>query len=190
MASEAANGTAPAETHSSTAADGGHDAAHETYLGLDSYGWVAVAFLIFAGLLWKFGAFKMVGGALDSRAEKVRGDLAEVAELKAEAEALKAKAAAEAVQAAADAKAMLATAEVEAARILQQAKSDAEDAIFQRTRMAEDRIAAEARAAEAELRARASDIVVKAARAVLAERAAKGELDELTDAAIAGLDRR
>jgi len=178
------------ETHSGTGADGGHDAAHETYLGLDSYGWVAVAFLLFVALLWKVGAFRMLGSSLDARAEKVRSDLAEAAALKAEAVAMKAKAAADAAQAEADAKAMLANAESEARRIVEQATVDAEAAIARRTRLAEDRIAAEARSAEAELRSRAADITVKAARALLAERSANGELVALTDAAISGLDRR
>jgi F-type H+-transporting ATPase subunit b len=64
----------------------------------------------------------------------------------------------------------------------------AEEAIARRTRLAEDRIAAEARGAEAELRARAAEITVKAAEAILAGKTK--ELAGLTDAAIAGLDRR
>ena len=178
------------ETTASTSAEAGHAEAHPSYLGLDSYGWVAVAFLMFAALLWKFGAFKMLGSALDARADKVRADLAEAATLKAEAQALKAKAAAEAAQAQTDAQAMLANAEVEAKRIVEQATADAEVAITRRTRLAEDRIGAEARTAEAALRSRAADITVQAARALLAERSASGDLAGLTDASIATLDRR
>ena len=85
---------------------------------------------------------------------------------------------------------MLANAEAEARRIVEQATVDAETAIARRTRLAEDRIAAEARGAEAELRARAADITVKAARALLAERAGSGELVALTDSAISTLDKR
>lgn len=191
MASEAPAGAPHSAGESHTTAEGAAQAeVQTTFLGLDSYGWVAVAFLMFVALLWKFGAFRMLGGALDDRADKVRSDLAEAASLKAEAEALKAKAAAEALQAEADAKAMLANAEVEALRIVEQATRDAETAIARRTRLAEDRIAAEARSAEADLRARAADITVKAARALLAERAASGELVGLTDSAIATLDKR
>jgi F-type H+-transporting ATPase subunit b len=176
------------ETHAATAADGGHDAGHETLLGLDSYAWVGLAFAAFLILLWRLGAFRMIGSALDAQAEKVKTDLAEAAQLKAEAEALKAKAAADAADAEASAKAMLANAEVEAKRIVEQAAKDAEEAIARRTKLAEDRISAEARGAEAELRARAADITVKAAEALLAGRVK--DLAGLTDAAIAGLDRR
>ncbi len=178
-----------AVTHPGTVADAEHAAGHEMLFGLDSYAWVGIAFLCFVALLWKFGAFRLVGKALDSRADKVRADLAEAAQLKAEAERMKADAAAEAARATADASAIVAAAEVEARRIIEQAGADAEAAIARRTRLAHDRIAAEARAAEAELRSRAADITVKAASALLAERAGKGELGSLTDAAIAGIDR-
>lgn len=169
---------------------GGPDEANEFFLGLDSTGWVALACVIFIAILWKIGAFRAIGGALDSRAAKVRADLAEAASLRAEAEALKAKAAADAAQAEADAKAVIANAEVEAQRIVAQAAEDVETAIRRRTRIAEDRIAAEGRSAEAELRARAAEITVKAAQTALAERSARGELSGLVDTAIASLDRR
>lgn len=184
--------TEVAEGHAGTpgtVADAEHAAGHDAILGIfDSYAIVGFAFLTFVLLLWKFGAFRMLGSALDGAAEKVRADLAEAAQLKAEAEAMKAKAAADAAEAAAQAKETLANAEVEAKRIIAQAAVDEETAITRRTKLAEDRIAAEARATEAELRARAADIAVKAAETLLAGRAK--ELTGLTDAAIAGLDRR
>ncbi len=181
---------APHSAAASTAVADDHAVAHETFLGMDSYAWVGLAFLSFVLLLWKLGAFTMITKALDGLADKVRSDLAEAATLKAEAEAMKAKAAADAAQAEAGAREMLANAEIEAKRIVEQAGIDAEAAISRRTKIAEDRIAAEARATEAELRARAADITVKAAQALLAERSARGELAALTDAAIAGLDQR
>jgi F-type H+-transporting ATPase subunit b len=176
------------EAHAATAADAGHGAAHETLLGMDSYAWVGLAFLSFVLLLWRLGAFRMIVGSLDAQAEKVKADLAEAANLKADAEAMRARAAADAAEAEASAKAMLANAEVEAKRIVEQATIDAETAIARRTKLAEDRIAAEVRGAEAELRARAADITVKAAEALLAGKTR--ELAGLTDTAIAGLDRR
>ncbi|MFN7173774.1 MAG: F0F1 ATP synthase subunit B [Thermaurantiacus tibetensis] len=176
-----------AETMTETGADDAH-AAHETLLGLDSYAWVGLAFAVFVLLLWRLGAFRMLTGALDAQAEKVKAELAEAAALKAEAEAMKARAAAEAAEAARQAEAVLAHAEAEANRIVEQAAQDAEAAIARRTRLAEERIAAEARSAEDELKARAAELTVKAAEALLAARTK--DLAPLTDAAIAGLDRR
>ena len=75
-------------------ADAGHGGAvPETLLGLDSYAWVGLAFLAFVLLLWRIGAFRMIGSSLDAQAEKVKADLAEAAQLKAEAEAMEARAA-------------------------------------------------------------------------------------------------
>ena len=179
---------APAGTPG-TVADAEHAAHHDKILGIfDSYAVVGFAFVTFLLILWKAGAFRMVGGALDAQAEKVRSDLAEAAALKAEAEAMKVRAAKEAAETQVQAKETLANAEVEAKRIIEQASADAEVAITRRTKLAQDRIAAEARATETELRARAADMAVKAAETLLAARSK--ELTGLTDAAIAGLDNR
>lgn len=166
----------------------GAPAIEQTLLGLDSYGWVGLAFLTFLLVLWRFGAFRSLGSALDAQADKVKADLAEAAALRAEAEAMKAKAAADAAQAQADASAMIANAEIEARRIMEQADRDADEAIARRTRLARDRIAAEVRSAEQALRTRAAEITVDAAEAILSER--RDALGDLTDTAIATLDRR
>ncbi len=163
-------------------------AAHEAFLGLDSYGWVALAFLLFVVALWRLGAFSAIIGALDSRAAKVRADLAEAEALKAEAKAILDKAAAEAEQARRDAADMRARAEADAARILAGVDDEAAAAIARATRLAEDRIAAAQRTAEAELRARATELATRAARILLEAR--REDLKSLTDSAIAGLDRR
>ncbi len=170
-----------------TVAAAEHAAQHETILGLDSHAIVGIAFLVFAVLLWKAGAFRLIGQALDRQAEKVRADLAEAAALRAEAEAVRAKAAAEAKAAEEQAKATLANAEVEAKRILEQAAIDAETQIARHLKLAEDRIDAEARATEAALRRRTATLALGAAESLL-----KGHVDELgslADGAIAGLDR-
>lgn len=173
-----------------TEVPGNPEAAHDRFLGLDSYGWVALAFVIFVAILWKVGAFRALGSALDAKGERVRADLAEAAALRTEAEALKAKAAADAAQARADAEAVIANATAEAQRIVEQAAIDADLMIARRSKLAEERIAAEARSTEAELRARAAEITMKAAHTVLVEQAARGNLSGLTDSAIEVLDRR
>lgn len=164
--------------------------AHEAFLGIDSYGWVGLSFVVFVAILWKVGAFRAIGAALDAKGERVRSDLAEAASLRAEAEALKAKAATDAAQAQADARAVIENATAEAERIITQAALDADAMIARRGKLAEDRIAAEARSTEAEIRARAAEITVRAGRALLAEKAAQGQLAGLADSAISGLDRR
>ncbi len=50
--------------------------------------WVAVAFVIFVGVLIYFGVHKLITGALDQRSGRIRADLDEARRLKEEAAAL------------------------------------------------------------------------------------------------------
>ena len=50
--------------------------------------WVAVAFVIFVGVLIYFGIHTMITGALDQRSARIRADLDEARRLKEEAAAL------------------------------------------------------------------------------------------------------
>src|SRR5947209_18394657 len=131
--------------------------AEATFLGLNPGGWVALAMLaVFALLIWKKvpGA---VGKALDSKIALIRDQLAEAEALRKEAEALKAEYEAKAASADKDREALLERARHEAGEIVAKAKTDAEALIERRSRMAQDKIAAEERAAIEQLRASAAD---------------------------------
>jgi F-type H+-transporting ATPase subunit b len=161
----------------------------ETFLGLGSTGWLAVAFVLFVLLLWRVGAFAALVKALDSQADKVRAALAEAEALKAEAERLRKAAAEEAEAAARQAAAIVERAEADAARVVAEAAAEAQAAVARRTRLAEERIEAAGRAAEAELRAHAATLARQAATRILVQEAEAGRLRHLTDAAIADLGR-
>ncbi|HET9145414.1 MAG TPA: F0F1 ATP synthase subunit B, partial [Sphingomicrobium sp.] len=121
------------------------EAAEPTAFWLNPGGWVALAVLIvFALLIWKKvpGA---VGRALDSKIALIRDQLAEAESLRKEAEALKAEYEAKAKSVDKDRKALLERAKHEADEIVAKAKTDAEALIERRTRMAEEKIAAEER---------------------------------------------
>src|SRR5436305_14354700 len=144
---------------------------HEiTFLGLNPGGWVAVAMLaVFAILIWK----KVPGAiakALDSKIALIRDQLAEAESLRKEAEALKAEYEKKAKGADKDRAALIERARHEADEIVAKAKADAEALIERRTRMAEDKIAAEERSAVEQLRAAAADAAAKAAARLIAER--------------------
>ncbi len=170
--------------------DGAHGAVAETFLGLGSTGWLAVAFLVFVLLLWRLGAFRALVGALDAQADRVRAALAEAEALKAEAERLRQQAAAEAAEAEAQARAIIAQAEAESGRIVAKALADAEAAVQRRRRLAEERIEAARRSAEDALRRRVAELSARAAAGILEDEAGAGHLRHLTDEAIAALDRR
>ena len=151
--------------------------AEPTYLGLNPAGWVALAMLaVFALLIWKKvpGA---IGRALDSKIALIRDQLAEAEALRQEAEALKAEYEQKAASIDKDREALLERARHEAGEIVAKAKTDAEALIERRSRMAEDKIAAEERSAVEQLRSAAADAAAKAAARIIADRH-----DDVTDA--------
>jgi F-type H+-transporting ATPase subunit b len=160
------------------------EAAEPTAFWLNPGGWVALAVLIvFALLIWKKvpGA---VGRALDSKIALIRDQLAEAESLRKEAEALKAEYEAKSKSVDKDRKALLERAKHEADEIVAKAKTDAEALIERRTRMAEDKIAAEERAAVEQLRAAAADAATKAAAKIIADRHDAATDAKLVDKAI------
>ncbi len=161
-----------------------------TFLGLDPGGWVAVAMLVvFAILIWKKvpGA---IGKALDSKIALIRDQLAEAESLRKEAEALKAEYEAKAASVDKDREALLERAKHEAYEIVAKAKTDAEALVGRRTRMAEDKIAAEERVAIEQLRAAAADAAAKAAARLIAERHDAKTDEQLVNQAIGEITRR
>ena len=161
-----------------------------TFLGINPGGWVAIAILIVLALLiWK-KVPAAVGRALDSKIALIRDQLAEAESLRKEAEALKAEYEAKASSAESDREALLDRARHEAEEIVAKAKHDAEMLIERRTRMAEDKIAAEERAAVQQLRAAAADAATKAAARLIAERHDSSSDAKLVDQAIKEIDGR
>ena len=158
--------------------------AEPTFLGLNPGGWVALAMIVvFVILIWKKvpGA---IGKALDGKIALIRDQLAEAESLRKEAEALKAEYQAKAASADKDREALLERAKHEADEIVAKARTDAEALIERRTRMAEDKIAAEERAAVGQLRAAAADAAAKAAARLIAERHGATSDSRLVDQAI------
>jgi len=176
-----------------TTATVGHAPAAEhaepSFLGLDPGGWVALAMLaVFAVFIWK-KVPAAVAKALDDRIALIRDQLAEAEALRQEAEALKAEYEKKSKSAEKDRKALLERAKHEADEIVAKAKTDAEALIERRGRMAEDKIAAEERAALKQLRASAADAAAKAAARLIAERHDAASDAQLVDRAIKDIAR-
>jgi F-type H+-transporting ATPase subunit b len=171
------------QTHAGTEVPQQHE-AEPTFFGLNPGGWVALAMIVvFAILIWKKvpGA---IGKALDANIALIRDQLAEAESLRKEAEALKAEYEAKAASADKDRDALLDRARHEAGEIVAKAKTDAEALVERRTRMAEDKIAAEERSAVEQLRASAADAAAKAAAKLIAERHDARTDAQLVDRAI------
>lgn len=167
-----------------------HEAAPEpTAWGLTPTAWVALAMIaVFAILLWK-KVPAAIGKALDAKIAAIREQLDEAAALRQEAEALKAEYQAKADAAEAEAAAMIERAHGEAQAIVAKANADADALIERRAKMAEDKIAAEERAAIAGLRATAANAATQAATRLIAERNDAASDAKLVDSAIAGLGK-
>lgn len=182
---------APAETHAGTVAEGG-EAYHEEalLLGLNAEMWVYISVTIFIILAVVLGKLpQRIAGALDDYIAGVRRQLDEAKAIRADAERLLADAKARQAAASADAAAIVEHARNEATLMVAEARANLEATIERRKRIAEDKVTAAGRAAEAEIRARAAQLAIDNARAELAERA-PAEAPRLTQAAITELERR
>ena len=172
----------------------GHEPAAEhepTVLGIfDPGAMVAIAMLVvFAVFIWK-KVPAAIGRALDDKIKLIRDQLAEAEALRKEAEALKAEYEKKAKSVDKDRKALLERAKHEADEIVAKAKVDAEALIERRTRMAEDRIAAEERAAVNQLRSAAAEAASRAAAKLIAERHDAATDSKLVDQAIRAIADR
>ncbi len=149
--------------------------------------WVGVAFLVFIGLMIWLKVPGMAMSMLDSRADKIRAELAEAERLRKEAEELVASIRARREEVERQAKEMLANAEVEAKRMESEGAIRLEEQIKRRAQLAEQKIAqAEAQAA-ADVKAAAAELAAEAAAIVLSRRAAAMSSDPLIDRAVADL---
>jgi F-type H+-transporting ATPase subunit b len=137
--------------------------------------WVAIAFVVFVGMLGYLGVHKQIVAALDNRANKIKAELEEARRLKDEAMALLAQYQKKRQEAETEAQSIITGAKAEAERLSAEAKVKAEEFVARRTKMAEQKIAQAEAQAVADVRAAAADAAVAAAEKILAEQA-KGDV--------------
>jgi F-type H+-transporting ATPase subunit b len=131
--------------------------------------WVAVAFVIFVGVLIRFGAPTMLTKSLDDRSTRIKAELDEARRLRQEAEEVLAQYRRRQKEAEQEAEAIVLNAKNEAERLAAEAKTKVEEFIARRTRIAETKIAQAEAQALADVRAAAADAAVAAAEKVLIE---------------------
>ena len=176
-----------AETqHSVAPASAGHDTA----LGFDATGWVAITMIVVIGIMFWQKVPAIIGKALDGQIAKIRATLDEAASLRAEAESLRDQMAAKLTASDAEAKAVIAAANAEATAMLAKAQADAEALILRRRAAAEAKIAVAERAAVARVRDAVVTAATDAARSVIAAKTDATTQNRLTDSAISELGAR
>jgi F-type H+-transporting ATPase subunit b len=137
--------------------------------------WVAIAFVIFVGILVYVGVFRKMAKSLDDRAARIQADLDEARTLREEAARVLAEYQRKRQEAETEAQGIIAGAKDEAARLAVEAKAKIEEFVARRTKMAETKIAQAEAQATADVRAAAADAAIAAAEKILSTET-KGKL--------------
>ncbi|QCO56744.1 F0F1 ATP synthase subunit B (plasmid) [Pseudorhodobacter turbinis] len=145
---------------------------------------VTVAFILFIGVLLKFGVPGMVTGLLDKRAEQIKADLDEARALREEAKAILASYERKKKEVQEQSDRIVASAKEEAVAAAEQAKVDLANSIARRLAGAEDRIASAEAGAIRAVREHAVTVAIAAASDVLAKQATPETVSASVDDAI------
>ena len=149
--------------------------------------WVSLAFIVFVAAVYR-PVSKMMGAALDGRADKIRGELDEAVRLREEAQTLLAGYERQQNEALKEAEGILAHARDEAERQAVHAAEALEELIRRREAQAMDRIARAEEEATAGVRAAAVDLAIQATRKLLTSELDEARRAKLVDDAIGELD--
>ena len=131
--------------------------------------WVAVAFVIFFGIIIYVGAHKKIIDALDHRSARIKAELDDARRLRDEAAQLLAEYQRKQSDAEREAAGIIAGAKAEAERLALEAKAKMEEFVARRTKMAETKINQAEAQAVADVRAAAAEAAVAAAEKILTQ---------------------
>jgi len=150
--------------------------------------WVAVAFVIFIGVLGYFRVHELLLKSIDDRRERIKAEFDEARRLKAEAEALLATYRRKQQEAEHEAQAIIAGAKTEAERLAAEAEAKIEEFVVRRTKMAESKIAQAEAQALADVRSAAAEVAAAAAKTILTRTVKDKVADDLLAKGIADLE--
>jgi F-type H+-transporting ATPase subunit b len=151
--------------------------------------WVAIAFIVFVGLMvWK--ATKPILAGIDARAERIKAELDEAQRLREEAQKALAEYKRKQRDAAKETEELLANARHEADLLRRQAAEDLKQTLARREKAALEKIAQAETQAIQDVRARAVDIAIAATAKLLSENVDPQRDQALVDQAITDLGRR
>ena len=154
---------------------------------IEAEAWVAVAFVLFLGILVYVGAHRRVIDGIDQRQARIKAELEEARRLREEAQALLVEYQRKRHDADREAEAIIATANAEAERLAAEGKTRLEDFVARRTKMAESKIAQAEAQALADVRSAAAEAAVAAAETILARTVKAKVAEDLIAKGIADL---
>lgn len=157
---------------------------------MDATFWATVALVIFLAIVFYMKVPGTIGKSLDARADKIKAELEEARRLREEAQQLLAEFQRKRKEAEKEAADIVEHAKREAGQLVEEATQKTKDYVARRTALAEQKIGQAERDAVNEVRAKAVDIAVEAARAVLAAKVDIKVDEDLFKASVADLKSR
>lgn len=151
---------------------------------------VAIAFVIFIGILVYFKVPGIIAGLLDKRANTIRSELEEARKLREEAQELRASFERKKTEVKGQAERIVAKAKADAELAARQARADLEASIARRLRAADDQIASAEAAAVRDVRNKAVAVAVAAAGDLIARNLDKAEAGRLVEQSIQTVETR
>ncbi|MDB2682698.1 F0F1 ATP synthase subunit B [Alphaproteobacteria bacterium] len=159
------------------------DPTHDAGLLADSNFWVAVSFVIFAGIVWKFGKGAIIS-MLDGRIEKIKSDIATAENLRVEAQELLAQYQRKQRDAEKEAARILDDAKKNAAQIKKDAEKELKESVKRKEKQLEERVIRMQQNAVEEIQAYAADLAIKATTEIVMDSLDKKANAKLVDEAI------
>jgi len=160
------------------------------HLLMEAETWVAIAFVIFLGILAYVGVHRTILDTLDKRSSRIKGELDEARQLRDEAKKLLAEYQNKKGEAEREAEGIIAGAKADAERLAADADAKLQDFITRRTKMAETKIAQAEAQALADVRSAAADAAVNAAEKILAQTATGKVAESLVTQGIADVRKK
>ena len=157
---------------------------------LEAEFWVAVAFVLFAAIVWKVGGFKALTEGLDSRGRRIQAELDEAKRLREEAAGVLADFKRRRGEAEKEAQEILAAAREEARRTADEAHARMEEFVRRRTAAAETKISQAETQAMAQVRAAAADAAIEVSETILREKMAGDAAQNLIAQSLADVRRK
>ena len=141
--------------------------------------WVAVAFVIFLGIVAWAGGFRALTEGLDARGKRVQAELDEAKRLREEAARVLADYRTRREEAEREAEAIVASAREEAERVARETHERMQDFVTRRTAAAEAKIGQAEQQAFAQVRAAAAEAAVRVSETILREEVRGEKAQEL-----------
>jgi F-type H+-transporting ATPase subunit b len=149
--------------------------------------WMAIAFFLFIGLLLYYGVPRLIGKALDDRADSIRKELDEARRLREEAQDLLADYQRKAREAEQEAQTIIEHAKREAEALAAETRHSLQESVARRAKQAEEKIARAETQAVSEVRAAAVESAINTAEKILRSKAGGETGNRLVNESINGL---